>query len=429
MYFVGANTMKRRPRINVHCHLLNFNFVPDRMTRLLSSIPEDIADDNWFACAAGFLTAILPGNKYDRVKKYLNIYKSKIDKVTRMYLRELDNANFDICTPLMMDLLQASATLEPDDIPYTSNDGSLNQIDLISEQAAAYPWRIFPFVMFDPRRKKSDEICITALEKKGFIGVKMYPALGYHPCWWVMAAPGPMWDNVVNTDPGAAERLKNLYEYCSRQKIPITAHASTGGAYSIFKEKEGRLNGAWPLTEISNWTDVLNEYNLKINFAHFGGNYLHKTLYKRQQSLNWRRQILNFINRSKTNSDSGKIYTDLSFHDMAHARGKQAEYFRDLRKLLENPNYSDRILYGSDASMISHTYTENMFMKPFIKNLDKDAQNKIFKENAASFLFEDGRIPESYINFLRRTRGDEILNKPADWVEKADGGYYIVTKN
>jgi predicted TIM-barrel fold metal-dependent hydrolase len=397
------------------------------MTKLLSDIPEDIADEKWFACAAGFLTAVLPGKKYDRIKQYLKTYRSSIDDVTHSYMKELGRAKIDICTPLMMDLTRASSALETDDLPYTNKDGFPNQIDLISQQAAAYPWQIFPFVMFDPRREKSDEICITALEEKGFIGVKMYPPLGYHPSWRVMKEPGPMWDDVIEADPDAAIRLKKLYTYCGEKKIPITTHASIGGAYSVYKEEEGRITGAWPLTEISNWLDAIHEYNLKINFAHFGGNYLHKILHKRQQSLNWRRQILSFIARSKSNRHFGKLYTDLSFHDMAHSRKTKAQYFSDLRQLLENPEYSSRILYGSDASMTSHTWTEAAFMKPFKANLDTNAQNKIFKDNAVDFLFENAQIPESYVNFLRRELGDRPFDKLKDWVREENGDYFIVT--
>jgi len=73
--------MKRKPVVNIHCHLLNFKFVPDRMVKLLSRIPERFADDKWGAATAGFITAIVPGPKFDRIKKYLKTYRSHIDKV------------------------------------------------------------------------------------------------------------------------------------------------------------------------------------------------------------------------------------------------------------------------------------------------------------------------------------------------------------
>ena len=77
------------------------------------------------------------------------------------------------------------------------------------------------------------------------------------------------------------------------------------------------------------------------------------------------------------------------------------------------------------------TQTENRFafMKPFVKKLDINAQDKIFKENPVGFLFEDGRIPASYVNFLKRINDEPILGDDVDWVREEDGKYYIVTED
>jgi len=313
---------KRKPVINTHCHLINLNFVPDKMTKLLSGIPENIADDEWFGVAVGILVKLKPGSNFKRIKKFLEDFRGSIDQVTDNYVKEMRKAGIDICVPLMMDLEQAAPNPGDINTPYYDDAGD-SQIELISRQVARYPWQIFPFVMFDPRRPNGDNICIEALKKMGFIGVKMYPPLGYHPSWRVME----------KSDPNAAERLKKLYKYCGTHHVPITTHASTGGAYSTSMDKD-REKDAWPLTEVSNWLEPIRTYKLKINFAHFGGNYLDEKDNKRVQSSTWFREIKNLIAISQKKTGFGSVYTDLSYHDMALNKKKiKRNYFAMLSKL------------------------------------------------------------------------------------------------
>ena len=322
----------------------------------------------------------------------------------------MKGAGIDFCTPLMMDLLMSAPNARDVNHPYDK------QIDLISSEALKYPWKIFPFVMFDPRRPDAADICIEALKNRGFIGVKMYPALGYRPSIRFYAGKEPETSN-----------LKKLYDYCGNGRILITAHASTGGAYSTYLDKD-REKGAWPFTEVSNWIDSIRDYNLKINFAHFGGNYLNPTDKKRVQSASWRREILNLIAYSKQEENFGDVYTDLSFHDMALYRKTRSSYFKGLSQLLETEAYSHRILFGTNASMISHTWSEREFIKPFIKNLSSTQQEKIFSDNPTNFLFRDGQIPDSYVRFLETHQDSQkVLANTPDWIVKTEGKYCMYT--
>jgi predicted TIM-barrel fold metal-dependent hydrolase len=403
--------MPRKPTINCHCHLLNFKCIPDKMTKLLAHIPEAIADDDWFSVAAGMLFALLPGSKHDRIRRFLKIFNSPFPVLTRQYITEMEGAGIDCCTPLMMDLSQASPGAADDNHPYEK------QIELVSAAALAHPWKIFPFVMFDPRREDAAAICIDALETKGFVGVKMYPALGY----W----PSKRFYQSVDIE---FRNLHRLYSYCGDRKVPITTHASTGGAYSTEMDRDREKN-AWPLTEVSNWIDPIREYNLKINFAHFGGNYLNATDSKRVQSASWRRQICNLIMRSREEADFGDIYADLSFHDMALHRRLKTAYFRDLAILLEDDRYRRGVLFGTDASMISHTYLEREFVRPFRTNLSPPQRDRIFSDNPTRFLFRHARIPETYIAFLRtRIDSDVVFAQCPDWVVRDRGHYGVFTQ-
>lgn len=414
-----------KPKVNVHCHLFNFPFIPAKMVKRLSNIPEAVADDRWLANAASVLFALVPGNKYDRVKKYLNNLNKDISLVAIDYHTELcgvdkDSAGFHIYTPLMMNLEETPALSGEYTCKY------VRQVELMSTLAIWYPWQMFPFVMFDPRQEHSDSLCINALENLGFLGVKMYPALGYCPDPVVVEEIGTAGHGSA-PNVHAGRRMRRLYDYCVKENVPITVHASTGGAYSTDVEGNRKLN-AWPLSDPANWTNVLEQWALTINFAHFGGDYLTGNNDRMEKSIEWRKAIQDLIKRSQTNQLIAKVYADLSYHDMAlQDRGTSQKYFKDLRQLLDDPIYRERILFGTDASMISHTYSEKEYADVFINGLSLDHTNRIFTQNPINFLFTDKAfIPDRYVSFLESVNRAEV---PAgfEWIRKtATNGYKII---
>lgn len=444
---------KRKPVINTHCHLLNLDFIPGKMIKLLTPLTHNLAKDDSFRMVADILSTFIPGDEYDRIDKFLKNYSSDINKVTKKYMTQLKYTGIDICVPLMMDFEQAIPDSKTKNIAYYIYDKQAkqqqnlkDQVDYISRQVAKYPWQIFPFIMFDPRRKDSFEICRKAIEKKGFIGIKMYPALGYHPSPYVMRSPGSYWGKYIKKDDLAADQLDRLYTYCKNNRIPITTHIDIEGAYSSDKlgnspwfisdiEKfmeldKVREREVWPLTEVSNWMVPLQEYNLKINFAHLGGNYLHNKDLNRLQASTWRRQILNMIANSQIEKNgAGSVYTDLSYHYMALKDNshEQVQYFKDLNNIMKDKIYRSRLLFGTDASMISHSWSEGDYIRPYKNsaNLDKKYQEKIFSDNPTSFLFENAKIPQTYVSFLKKKNGP-YLELP-EWIVKKDDAYYIVT--
>lgn len=398
------------PTINVHCHILNFQFVQDSMIRILSKIPERLADQDWFAAVAGYLTATMPGRDYDRLKEMLKIYGMPIDQVARRYLNsEMKEAGIDVCTPLLMDV--ETCFQRPDlrgNVPYP------DQIDLISAEAARYPWRIFPFVMFDPRRPGGFEMVRLALEAKGYLGVKLYPALGYHPL-----VPRGAKDK-------AAQELRRLYEYCGQRQIPLTVHCSTGGAYATPTERRER--DIWPHTEASNWMPLLQEFGLCVNFAHFGGDDWNENEASRVQSCSWKRTIQNLM-RFCRSTGRGRVYADLSFHDMALRDSTRKAYFEELNRILAQPECAEAVLFGTDASMITHTWTEAEFIAPFRRHIKgEDARRRVFYSNPRTFLFGPaGRIPDTYVRFLRKQNPTAFTQLP--WFIREEGkAYYLEEK-
>jgi predicted TIM-barrel fold metal-dependent hydrolase len=239
--------------------------------------------------------------------------------------------NIDIWIPLMMDTekgFEGSASL-------VGFDG---QKRIMMDLTAAARGRIWPFFAYDPRSRPVDAVK-NAIEREGFVGVKLYPPLVFKPC--------------DNEDGEVNDRLEGLYRYCVAARngpIPITAHCSwSDGVFSnraipgIRAYKEYYRDMAHP----SHWEKVLARYgNLKLNFAHFGGagEWEQRALGGPSAAVdkNWVDTILRLM-RGHEN-----VYADLSFHGILTA--KNGDAYR--RALLEKiAGVETRILLGSDWYM------------------------------------------------------------------------------
>lgn len=407
---------------NVHCHLLNFKYVPNSMVKIMTQHPW-IGSEESFDGGFAYKHAELFKNSYPRLPGYIKAFRSKsleevYDDYKSLWNAEFNN-NYAIC-PLSMDFSESTPDATDDNLPFYLRLKSItSQIEELSEltRKRENAYRIFPFVMFDPRRKNAYEACINCLEKKGFIGVKMYPALGYYPDPQLEISKNHKESGFASRYE-TAEQLSLLYLYCEKNKIPITVHTSTGGAYSTTH----KLKDSYKYTEVNNWYGVLSDFKLKINFAHFGGNYLSTDREIRELCTEWRDRIKWYMDRNN-HPEFSTIYADVAYHDMAHDQSASKQYFPDLNKVLSEENSRNKILFGTDAYMISHHWTESGYMLPFIANVNNGYHNDFFWNNAVDFLFDNGIIPQSYVDFI----GNIPANQRPAWISD-DNGKLIVKK-
>jgi hypothetical protein len=148
-----------------------------------------------------------------------------------------------------------------------------------------------------------------------FIGIKVYPPLGFNPY------PIESWE------PDRAkemEKVKYLYKFCEENKIPITAHCSSGGFLVDDKFSE--------FSNPEKWEMVLKEFpDLRLDLAHYGA-----------KDKEWRNKITELI------LNYPNVYTDISY------RGVDIKYYDELRKYLDGFENSkrekimDKIIFGSD---------------------------------------------------------------------------------
>lgn len=277
----------------------------------------------------------------------------------------------------------------------TGEDGEVSPIaDQIAVMSAIAQRRkdvlIVPFAPFCPlraaeelRRNPDADILRNvrdAVERKGFGGVKLYPPMGFRPLdnrgqvTW--AADRNFGDAQAFDAP-----LRALYDWCAANEVPIKAHANNSLA-------AGRNTGEF--ANPTGWRKVLDRpvwQGLHLNLAHFGG--FEET--RPESGLtgpDWEDALIAMVPRYPN------LYFDVSYWTEA-TTGSAAERDRVMGRmaalLSAHPQMAERVMYGSDWSMIGREPGHQAYLDGAIKafrNLDlSPAQMQaVMGGNAARYL-------------------------------------------
>jgi predicted TIM-barrel fold metal-dependent hydrolase len=264
--------------------------------------------------------------------------------------------NVDLFVPLMMDMDKWFSG--------KSDTSFQDQVQYIADIVIEKKGKIHPFIAYDPKRAKQDGIDASismvkdAIFNKGFIGVKVYPPMGY-------PASGGDYDQELNA----------LYELCSEHSIPITAHCTPEGMEA---DEHSGLNA-----DPDYWIPVLDNYpELKLNLAHFGG--LDDLL--KNGSNSWAAKITSMM------SNYENLYADTGHHHLKK-RKKRNKILKKLKPLFDGTELENRYLFGTDWHMIVRQSGSKDFLsiyKDFYKKLELNntelALDKFSGENAVNFL-------------------------------------------
>lgn len=283
------------------------------------------------------------------------------------------------------------------------SDSFDSQMVFLEKLKKKYPHRIYPFLPIDPRRNETRNLLALIKDKVGagkpFVGIKLYTALGYSPL-----------DSLFMQKGG-------IYEYCQKNRIPITVHAGFGGIYSFEDKIKSSAEIYNPLLkqvvpaqecgeggyvdfsrfkhlEIKNkhlkgyvfnhtelWKRVLKKYpKLTINFAHLGGDRLIKEYLNSTAESFYVRDLLEMMRQYPN------VYTELSCFVDNEKKGYSLsavknEIYDRLPKHVKN-----RFLYGSDYFLLK-TKGESLrsYYEHFKKVFGKDYE-MMAKKNSYSFL-------------------------------------------
>ena len=295
-------------------------------------------------------------------------------------------------------------------------------IEVLSHIARLTTGRILPVIAFDPWRQafgaeggadrgKPLQWAKQAVEKCGFAGVKLYPPMGFHPLG------NQKYDSNKKHWPEKARRhdrfgtgldtaLRELYEWCQREEVPILTHANrTMGAGKGY-DKRAAPEG---------WELVLKDYpNLRVSFGHFGGWDAVKK--GGGWSRDFARLMLSYPN----------VYGDVGSFGTIGEDKKRAEFSRGLGKLLKKfPALRERILYASDWFMETSTDYYKDFHEALWSldgtltgNGEPALSERFFGGNAAEFLglHKGNKARERLEEFYCRQ------NITPAWIERLDAG-------
>lgn len=205
---------------------------------------------------------------------------------------EADRASMALFTPALIDFSywldyranvsdDPTPTASPADVtPLARQVAVMSRISGIKRDAAgaARPYAVHPFVSFCPWRQVAEEqggvpegerqfsIVKDAIRKMGFIGIKLYPVMGFRPTGNAGQSPtlypGRL-RQLSRWAEGMDQALEALYTFCVDEDVPIIAHCS----YSQYPSPE-----AGKLGSPEGWWEVLDRHpRLRLNLAHCGG--------------------------------------------------------------------------------------------------------------------------------------------------------------
>lgn len=309
---------------------------------------------------------------------YLSLQSSMEDVAEVYFSQTPENA---AAVALMMDITKGG----------DSDSGRFDkQVQDTSTLALAYPGRILPFFAVHPDRKNCFERLRRAVEKQGFLGVKLYPSLGYKPL---------------------GDELKAIYQYCEANDLPLLMHCNQGG----FFYTEDDIRNADPKL----WKDFLKDHpKLRICFAHFGGDEELARRTKPESIGDWTRTILDLM-------ELPGVYADVSFHVSAmDDETSRRRYFGNLQALIDSSEYGDRILWGSDFPLVRLRAREDHYWQFFQTELGLERFAKIAEANPARFLGLPnangngaGANVVRHIQFLAANKYS-VKRQPEPWVDQ-----------
>lgn len=323
------------------------------------------------------------------------------------------------------------------DYDYWLNQGyptptNLNeQVELMGEITKLLGGRIHGFVPFCPFRDAmtinstgegaSMRLIKRAVEDFGFVGVKIYPPMGFAA---LGNAGKSVWQGKGSLLPAASDpdfgkhldnAMRRLYKYCLSHDVPIMAHTNnSNGPYREFEALAGS----------DYWDIALKEFpGLSVNFGHFGDSD------PEDHHGNRSRKFLKLMTKGVGTSGE-RVFADTGYFAGATLDyGKMTDVLSDLYAQ-ENKILLERLMYGSDWSMTLKESRVASYLADFMEVISRlengdpvrrvrnqALSNAFFGQNAVEFLGLKS-------NRGNRTRLERFYSRhripTPDWMSKVD---------
>lgn len=307
-----------------------------------------------------------------RAIKWVKLFgMSRLD-VTKQLIRNFDDRP-ELYTPLLVDLGMGLYDTESTPLRQQMElQEKISRLSMMGQLPGTARARIHPFIAFDPRRElkaqRSDvasalSLVQTAVREYGFVGVKLYPPMGWRPI-----NNGPTRD-MTAADAGAIDAiLETFYAWCEAEQVPITAHCNASNeAHDDYRE----------FSDPDLWKLVLRKYpNLHLNLGHFGGAAAVQT------PQGWPSRIAELATDAHP-----FLFADVGNHRIDQ-EDLAAGYLRSLFTMFQQPataGMRERLMYGSDWYMLAALPRHDEFLTTY-EQLYEETFAERYGEGATSWF-------------------------------------------
>lgn len=317
-----------------------------------------------------------------RAIKWVKLFgMSRLDVTTHLIRNFADRV--DLYIPLLVDL--GMGLYDTESTPLREQmvlQEKISRLSMLGRLPGTARARVHPFIGFDPRRElwsrrggdveKALDILRSAIMQYGFVGVKLYPPMGWRPI-----------DNHPTVDMTSDDArevdaiLRDFYRWCEQEQVPITTHCNASNeAHSDFRE----------FSDPHLWGKVLEEFpSLHLNLGHFGGARKSES----PQGWPWRIARLATSERPFLFADVGNHRIDRDDISRGYLEMLDAMY-RDAATAAMNK----RVMYGSDwymlATLPQHEEFLNRYEQLYHERFGAEATEQFLGLAALRFLgFDD----------------------------------------
>ena len=207
--------------------------------------------------------------------------------------------------------------------------------------------RVHPFVCFDPLRQLNEvktgsirtafDLIKLAVTDYGFIGVKVYPPMGWRPTG-NMARPG-----LTQADADTLNAIvSDLAAWCEQEDVPLTAHCNNSNYASPDYVGMGQPD---------EWARLLKDYpGLHLNLGHCGGAHQNVADYVWPDAIR------------KAMTTYTQLYGDVGCDriDDAATGAAYAKYLTDAAA--QDPTIESRLMFGTDWYLEALNPNANQFL-------------------------------------------------------------------
>jgi uncharacterized protein len=347
--------------IDVHCHLMPLQAVPDSFFAFFGLNRARIGSLHHF------MSKLVPASSRGLVHRLGEIMRlgalGSKDILARL---EPCYPPDTVFAPLMMDFEQV--VKDPPRVRYEQ------QLEELVQLQSERPDRIFPFLAVDPRRVGIEELVERWVgHDKPFRGIKVYPPFGYLPGHPV---------------------LMEIFGMCQARGIPVTTHCAprtmpipSDGSWTVTGRawQDGRALSIDETLHFRNsnkaceffcnpahWIPVLESYPaLRVNLGHLGGDDILKG--GEGRSVGWPAKVLELM------AAYPNVYSDISWifaYQSIHGAFKS----------LLSSDIGHKLMFGTDAFLVLVVGLLDVLLERYIASLSAEEWNKLSWTNPARFL-------------------------------------------